>query len=177
MVKNTKGGSKQKKQGRKFVNAPSDKKVRYAVDENEIYVVVEKLLGNGMFMAIDALNKEYLCVMRNKFRGRNKRDNNVTLGSWVLIGKREWESTTKPKCDLLEVYNDYEKEKLKNSGNPLIKNLKSSHDTNNFDDNDDITFESNETSNYRNKILSNLDNNKSDEEEEDIEDIIDFDDI
>lgn len=177
MVKNTKGGGKQKKQGRKFINAPSDKKVRYAVDENEIYAVVEKLLGNGMFMAVDAMNKEHLCVMRNKFRGRSKRDNNVTLGAWVLIGKRDWESTTKPKCDLLEVYNDYEKEKLKASGNPLIKNLKSSHDQNYIDNNDDITFESDETNNYRNKILNNIENDKSDESEEDLEDIIDFDDI
>jgi initiation factor 1A len=125
MVKNQKGGNKSKKMGRKFINAPVDRRVRLIEEEGELYAIVTKLLGNGMFNAKDTSNVERLCVMRNKFRGRGKRDNTVTLGTWVLIGEREFETTSiKPKCDLLEVYNDNEKNKLKNSGDPIFKNLK-----------------------------------------------------
>lgn len=125
MVKNQKGGNKSKKMGRKFINAPVDRRVRLIEEEGELYAIVLKLLGNGMFYARDTSNIERLCVMRNKFRGRGKRDNTVAIGTWVLIGEREFETTSiKPKCDLLEVYNDNEKNKLKNSGNPIFKNLK-----------------------------------------------------
>jgi hypothetical protein len=58
-----------------------------------------------------------MCIIRNKFRGRGKRDNTVALGTWVMVGIRSWESNSgdnnTQKCDLLEVYNDGEKEKLK----------------------------------------------------------------
>ena len=88
MVKNLKGGSKSKQIGRKFVTAPVDRKVRLIHEEGEIYAVVTKLLGNGMFTANDIDGKERLVVMRNKFRGKGKRDNAVSLGSWVMIGER-----------------------------------------------------------------------------------------
>ena len=116
MVKNQTGGNKSKKMGRKFVSDAStstNKKVRLALEEGELYAVVTKLLGNGMFHANDIEGKERLCIMRNKFRGRGKHDNIVSLGSWVLIGEREFESCAKPKHDLLEVYTDIEKQKLK----------------------------------------------------------------
>ena len=113
MVKNLKGGSKSKQIGRKFVTAPVDRKVRLIHEEGELYAVVTKLLGNGMFTANDIEGKERLVVMRNKFRGKGKRDNAVSLGSWVMIGERGFETGAKPKCDLLEVYTDIEKQKLK----------------------------------------------------------------
>lgn len=130
MVKNTKGGGKSKKMGRKFINAPVDnRRVRMAEEDGEIYGVVTKCLGNGMFYANDPNGKERLCVMRNKFRGRGKRDNPVAVGGWVLVGEREFESCAKPKHDLLEVYTSVEKEKLKQSGNAIFLNLKCEHDT------------------------------------------------
>jgi initiation factor 1A len=129
MVKNSKGGSKSKKMGRKFINAPVDnRRVRMVEEEGEIYGVTTKLLGNGMFYVNDPDGNERLCIMRNKFRGRGKRDNPVAVGGWVLIGEREFESCAKPKHDLLEVYNDIEKHKLKQSGNPIFLNLKCDHD-------------------------------------------------
>ena len=90
MVKNQ-GGNKSKKMGRKFLSAPVDKRVRLAEEEGEIYASVTKLLGNGMFYAVDPEGKEKLVVMRNKFRGRGKRDNSVTVGGWVLIGVRDFD--------------------------------------------------------------------------------------
>jgi len=135
MVKNQKGGNKGKKMGRKFITAPVDKRIRLAEEEGEIYGVVTKLLGNGMFYVNDPDGKERLVVMRNKFRGRSKRDNSVAKGGWVLIGVREFESCLKPKHDLLEVYNDTEKLKMENSGNPIFANLRSEHDNKKNDDN------------------------------------------
>lgn len=152
MVKNQNGGKNSKKMGRKFVTSSStNKKVRLAEEEGEIYAVVTKLFGNGMFSANDPDGKERLCIMRNKFRGRSKRDNSVCLGTWVLIGEREFESCPKPKHDLLEVYSDIEKQKLKNSGNPIFAQLRSDFDNKKEtidEEDDDLVFGNGETDKY-----------------------------
>lgn len=164
MVKNQ-GGNKSKKMGRKFINAPIDRRIRKAEEEGEIYAVVTKLLGNGMFHANDCDGKERLCVMRNKFRGRGKRDNMVALGTWVLIGEREFEaSSSKPKCDLLEVYNDSEKMKLKNSGDSIFDNLKSEYDDKHDDGTGDVDFQQGDTEKYKELLESD----SSDESNDDV---------
>jgi len=119
MVKNSIGGNKAKKQGRKHValsaSGSASKKLRIAVEEGELYAYVLKIYGNGMCQVLGINGKEYLCHIRNKFRGRSKRDNMVISGSWVLVGLREWESeSAKKSCDLLEIYNVHEIEQLKN---------------------------------------------------------------
>ena len=127
MVKNANGGNKSKKMGRKFLSTNQNKDVRLSTCEEEVYAVVTKALGNGMCNVMDSNNVEMLCIIRNKFRGRGKRDNMITIGTWVLVGIREWEvlkQGSKPKCDLLEVYSDAEKTKLKKSGNPIFSKLK-----------------------------------------------------
>jgi hypothetical protein len=95
MVKNL-GGNKAKGQARKFANSNTDKKdnkkLRVSEDPLEIYAQVEKVLGNGMYNVICMDNKSRLCHSSGKFRGRNKKDNFVKLGSWLLIGLREYES-------------------------------------------------------------------------------------
>ena len=138
MVKNAKGGNKSKKMGRKFLNTPVQKQVRLAdpAEPCEIYGVVEKLFGHGRFQIKDHSGKERLVIIPNKFRGRGKRDNTVILGGWVLVGIREYESSENAKCDLLEVYSEAEKQKLKKSGNPVFSNLKSDHDREPTDEGD-----------------------------------------
>ena len=91
MVKNVKGGSGHKSQARKHVMASSraNHKTRLSENEYEIYAQVTALLGNGMCHVKDIDNKEYLCIIRGKFRGRGKRDNMLIRGKWVLIGIRE----------------------------------------------------------------------------------------
>lgn len=171
MVKNLKGGSKSKQIGRKFVTAPVDRKVRLIHEEGEIYAVVTKLLGNGMFTANDIEGKERLVVMRNKFRGKGKRDNAVSLGSWVMIGERGFETGPKPKCDLLEVYTDIEKQKLKKSGNPIFLLLKSEYDNSAESNNDDgITFSNEDTEKYKELIATIAETQTSEDEEEDSDD-------
>ena len=161
MVKNQNGGKNSKKMGRKFVTSSStNKKVRLAEEEGEIYAVVTKLFGNGMFSANDPDGKERLCIMRNKFRGRGKRDNSVCLGTWVLIGEREFESCAKPKHDLLEVYSDIEKQKLKHSGNPIFAQLRIEFDnkkkeTSDEEGDDDLVFDNGETDKY-NELLKTV---------------------
>lgn len=118
MVKNTTGGSKAKGQARKFVsNAKQSRALRVSTDESEIYAQVVKYLGNSMcdVICVDGINR--LCHIRGKFRGRGKKDNMVSTGSWLLIGLRDWATENKNKkesCDLLEVYSESDKESLKN---------------------------------------------------------------
>ena len=174
MVKNA-GGNKSKKVGRKFSAPQADKNIRLSESEEEIYGSVTKLLGNGMFHATDTNNKERLCIMRQKFKGRGKRDNTVSVGSWVLIGIRIWEggSCSKPKCDLLEVYNDIEKAKLRKSGDPIFSKLR--NDTDNiigsttihdggFDFHDDEEFATEE---YKNIIKGIMHKKKTSSDHDD----------
>lgn len=125
MVKNTHGGSGHKKFGRKFTTGAKSNRLRISEDEGEIYAIVTKMLGNGMFHCFCIDGEARLGHIRGKFSGRGKRDNMVEPGKWVLIGLREWDigsdkasSTTikkekLQKCDLLEVYSDTDKIRLK----------------------------------------------------------------
>jgi translation initiation factor IF-1 len=124
MVKNVSGGSSHKKFGRKFsaLNIKAGHKLRVSEDEGELYCVVTKNLGNNMFHCCSTGRVTYLGHIRGKFTGRGRRDNTITTGVWVLIGLREWDNKdvatkgTKVKlqqCDLLEVYNDSDKQRLK----------------------------------------------------------------
>ena len=117
MVKNTKGGNKAKKQARKN-QAPQDEasiKVRYSEDPDEVYACCSKLLGNGTCSVLCIDGKERLCIIRNKFRGRGKRGNIISVGTWCLVGRRNFEKPREgklEKTDLLEVYGEMEKKKL-----------------------------------------------------------------
>ena len=119
MVKNT-GGNKAKKFASKSFNV-SERSTRFSTDKDEVYAVVNKMLGSNMCEVLGIDGKTRLCVIRGKFSGKGKRDNRLGRGKWILIGLRSWEVTSKEKekCDLLEVYNDNDKDKL-------IKNSKES---------------------------------------------------
>jgi translation initiation factor 1A len=122
MVKNT-GGNKTKGVARKFIDydkKENKKELRVSEDVLEIYAQVEKVLGGGMYHVICIDKIKRLCHSSGKFKGRNKKDNFVSLGSWLLVGLREYETTNNKKlmnCDLLEVYNELEKERLKTNVN------------------------------------------------------------
>jgi initiation factor 1A len=161
MVKNTTGGNKQKGQARKFINARPSNKIRISMDEAEIYGQVTKLLGNGMCHINTLDGTKMLCIIRGKFRGRGKRDNILKTGTWILVGVREWEekkdatSSLLNKCDLLEVYSDLDKEKLKSSVNlnwrPFIDNDATNHFTDKEDE-DLFQFSNEEQEEYK-KIM------------------------
>jgi initiation factor 1A len=127
MVKNTAGGNSHKKFARKHQTGSSNNNnmLRVAEDEGEIYAITMKMLGNKMFhcLCIDGVTR--LGHIRGKFEGRGRRDNVVEMGKWILIGLREWDISADlkalaakdkmQKCDLLEVYNDTDKERLKDT--------------------------------------------------------------
>jgi len=126
MVKNTKGGSSHKSQARKFAStgkSSGNLKTRFSEDEYEYYAQVVATLGNGMCHVMCKDGKKRLCFIRGKFRGRGKRDNIICNGKWVLVGGRDFEMEKSgvgkdlEKCDLLEVYSDLDKERLKAIGN------------------------------------------------------------
>jgi hypothetical protein len=116
MVKNL-GGNKSKGFARKNM-VKKDHLLRTAEDDAELYAQVKKIYGGKMCQVVTLTGDELLCHIRGKFAGRGKRDNFIAVGSWLLVGKREWETETKgklPNCDLLEVYSEIDKNKLKNN--------------------------------------------------------------
>jgi translation initiation factor IF-1 len=125
MVKNTTGGNTNKKFARKHATSSSSKaghKLRISEDEGELYAITTKNLGNNMFHAIATDGITYLVHIRGKFSGRGKRDNIIEGGVWVLIGLRDWANRLPAtsggklkmvQCDLLEVYTELDKTRLK----------------------------------------------------------------
>jgi hypothetical protein len=108
MVKNTIGGSKTKALARKNIShGPSSDTIRLPTNELEQFAVVTKILGNGMCYVQTNLHQQLICHIRNKFRGRSKKNNLVSSLSTILIGLRDWETNPK-NCDLLEIYSDLE---------------------------------------------------------------------
>ena len=152
MVKNKVGGNRSKKVARKNVNDSSSfsRKLRFTENEDEIYGIVTKIIGNGQVQIIGCDNKERLCFIRYKFSGRNKQSNLVTLGSWVIVGNRSWETVIEgklPKCDLLEIYTNQEKNRLiQECKTNLLVLLKEEQKQMNLDESqntDDIVFSNN----------------------------------
>lgn len=125
MVRNNKGGKNGKKLARKHIKTEQQgtgpKKARVPEQDGETFACAIKMLGNATVLVVDLYGNEYICIIRKKFKGRGKRGNTIQKGTWLLVGKRSFEceihttsnNEKKMKCDLLEVYNDKEKQLLK----------------------------------------------------------------
>lgn len=120
MVKNNLGGNKSKGMARKNFTK-RDTALRVAQEEGEIYAQAIKVMGGNIATATDIEGNPLRVHIRGKFRGRNKRDNFIGPNVWLLVGLHEWNATEKSKpgdirdCDVLEVYSDADKMRLKNS--------------------------------------------------------------
>ena len=119
MVKNNTGGNKAKGFARKNL-VKRDTALRVAHEEGEIYAQAVKVMGGSIVSVIDINGNPLRGHIRGKFRGRGKRDNFIGPNTWLLVGLHDWDSDkTKPgdirDCDLLEVYSDSDKNRLKNS--------------------------------------------------------------
>ena len=124
MVRNTGGGNKSKGMARKnVVDSGERRKLRLSSCDLEKYAVVTKLLGNGMFYATTNEGNELLGRIRNKFKGRNRRGNDLLPGTLVLVGLREWEAPLYKECDLLEVYDPNEVKQIKQITSIDIRSL------------------------------------------------------
>lgn len=116
MVKNT-GGNKSKKIARKNVSSAytTTNDVRKATDANEIYAVVTKIFSSQRCSVTGADGNIYQCTIRGKFLKNKRSGEGLVIGAWILIGFYDWEvrSDGTKKCDLLEIYSNTEKDKLK----------------------------------------------------------------
>ena len=184
MVKNY-GGNKGKKIARKNISLQTTRILREKnIDEEmETYAAVIKVLGgsNCEIICEDGIIRN--CIIRNKFRGRSKRDNWLSPNVWVLVGLREWEVKNKNKkecCDLLYVYTEEEKGQLKNKLNCNWRNFaagfpEEKEETENIGV--DFATDNNEENDILiQKIENTLNENENDLYTED-DDIIDIDEI
>lgn len=181
MGKNILGGGKSRKGARNRQNdTATQKATRYSNEESEVYACVTRLFGgpNCEVKCVDG--KLRLCVIRSKFRGRGKRDNTLTSGTWVLIGLRDWESQTDgklPKCDLLEVYTASDKHRLKNTvKNVAWGNLSGIGADAEIASDDEVDFVDQETEHYQDMVTGGsscitFHNSGSSDEELDIDTI------
>ena len=79
MVKNTKAVKEQKIEN--FLMSYNNNVLRLSKDPAEIYACCSKIYGgvNIEVKCVDGADR--LCIMRNKFRGRGKRDNSISVGT------------------------------------------------------------------------------------------------
>lgn len=115
MVRSESGG-KHKFRARKDAAPSTSNKLRVTEEEGALYAVVVKMLGGGTCHVECSDGAKRLCHFRGKFSGKNKKQNEVSLNTWVMIGAREWESEKPGKlgnCDLMEVYSENHKKQLK----------------------------------------------------------------
>lgn len=122
MVKNTTGGTKTKGLARKHQSDGSDARLRLPTNELELVACVTKMLGNGMCEIYTNKDVRLIGHIRNKFRGRQKRNNMISASMIVLIGLREWENPLK-NCDILTIYDDSQVSQLKNMPNIPMDNV------------------------------------------------------
>ena len=116
MGKNITGGYN--KNNKRVSNQPSNNRLRTSSCDEEQYGIVNKMLGNGQCVVLCNDSKTRLCMIRGSFKGKNKSQNIIKLGVWVLVGTRDWETVAPnklPKCDLLETYKDSDRTKLLNT--------------------------------------------------------------
>ncbi len=173
MPRNNIGGNRAKKQGNKH-GGRSARGVtgQYAgvrrACEGEMYAVASAVFGGGRAMVTGNDGIIRRLEIRGKFRGRNRRHNEVKIGGLVLVGDRIWtlnESTHKTKervCDLLYVYSTEELRTLQREG--LLNSVALKKACDKFDVNDDEDGVSFDATLARNTNLPNVDQSPDDEQ-------------
>ena len=167
MVKNVAGGCNGKKVARKHTTKGKNE-LRLSKSSDEKYAIVKRLLGNTCdVICDDGVNRR--CIIRGKFTGRNKRDNMLDNGTYILVGMREWvdeagrsrqaDDNNVKYCDLLEVYNSMERDILRRTHN-IFSSLKD-ESGNKYDDRDtNVMFVDENTLKYQN-VIKNMDGKKA----------------
>ncbi len=151
MPRNTMGGSRAKKQGNKNSGGGGGggqyAGVRRA-GEGEAYAVAVRVYGGGRAEVVGNDGLKRRLEIRGKFKGRNRRYNEVKPGCLLLVGDRAW--TINPTssnqqervCDLLCVYDAEETRTLRREGTLNSAMLKQA--TSKFDNSadDSVRFDS-----------------------------------
>lgn len=121
MVRNSTGGSGTKGLARKHQTMSGNSVLRLPENELEQFACVTKMLGNGMVEVYTDNNIRLIGHIRNKFRGKQKRHNMLSIHTIVLIGLREWEKEPK-NCDIMTMYDDNQIEQLQHIPSIKINN-------------------------------------------------------
>ena len=100
MVKNTTGGSGSKRMARK--NTGNKQGEIDLSDPNILTVSVSKALGNSRFYVLKPDHSQLICHIPNRFSGRNKHNNFVTVNNVILVSLREYENPAKT-CDYIRI--------------------------------------------------------------------------
>ncbi len=167
MVKNEGGGCNGKKVARKH-KTKGRNELRLSTSSDEKYAIVKKLLGNTCdVICEDGVNRR--CIIRGKFTGRNKRDNMLDSGTYILVGMREWvdeagrsrqaDDNNVKYCDLLEVYNSMERDTLRRTHN-IFSSLKDESGNKYDDRGTNVMFVDENTLKYQN-VIKKMEGNKS----------------
>ena len=175
MVRNLKGGSGTKALARKHQTSSKDGNIRLPSCNAEQFAFVSKMFGHGMCEVFINDDTKLTAHIRNKFRGRQKRQNLVSSSSIVLVGLREWENTP-TNCDLLCVYDNNDLihiKSLPNAPHNLFKRIDSSEFYSFSSDN--LVFDNNDNHNHYHTTIS--DNNNHNNNNNDNHFIHNFDDI
>jgi initiation factor 1A len=173
MTRNLFGGTKHKKTARKS-NSHNNNNIglRKIQDKNnELYARVTKMYGNGMLEAKAHDGISYMGIIRQKFTGKKKTSNFISQGTYVLLGKREFETqleNRKMKCDILEIYDSKEVRTLIKEETDYDWNIFYIHSIDNDITNNNIDFEDDETN--RGRILASNILNSISEDEQDSQD-------
>lgn len=181
MVKNNIGGNKSKGFARKNM-VKRDMRLRVAQDEGEIYAQAIRVMGGNIASAIDIHGNPLRAHIRGKFRGRGKHDNFIGPGTWLLVGLHDWQSKGGDikDCDILEVYSETDKTRLKNSVTNIDWNKFIANDSKTVGEKDEsgIEFADEDTQEYEQLIatLANKGTSKTiitdvDDEQIDVDDI------
>jgi len=82
-----------------------------------MYASVTKIYSSQRCSVLGADGNTYQCTIRGKFLKNKRSGEGLINGAWILIGFYDWEvrSDGSKKCDLLEIYSNLEKDKLKQS--------------------------------------------------------------
>jgi len=170
MTRNNFGGTKHKKTARKNNVNNTNYGLRKSQDKDELYARAIKLYGNGMIEVLAQDNIKYLGIIRQKFSGKKKMGNIINVGTYLLIGRRSFETQIegrKMKADILEIYDSKEIRKLQKDEVNIDWNIFYNRILDKTEvDNNTIEFEDEETNRGR-QLLNELDSN--DEETSDNE--------
>lgn len=150
MVKNISGGTKTKGLARKHVATSHASSATLRIPQNtlEQIVIVSKMLGNGMCEVFNNDDQRFIAHIRNKFKGRHRRSNDISINSFILVGLREWEKPHK-NVDVIFVYDHNDFNALNASPSihihSLLSRLSNFNSKSNIQHNDDIIFNSIDT--------------------------------
>lgn len=171
MVKNF-GGNKGKKIARKDHHQKESSLHLSKDKEFEVYAQVIKNYGNNMVEVILIDGTTRKCRIPGKFI-RRKRDNNITVGTWLLVGKDEFylgnsSSGKTMSSSVLAVYNNDDKIKLQNNETSVDWNIFITNDSKTLGSYesetsgyDVIQFSDEKTQEYKDLINSQIDATKS----------------